>query len=269
MDYEWKYFVEDLSKTVTEQKAAADSKVWNDISLLLPEETIKALRDSLFFGFRGYREAVGERRQSLDHLLAVHTELCRIMPWDGLMKRRHNAMVYRYVVNTVAGNRAVAKKLNISKDTLYADLDNVMGDMLLLCVGLPYLLQGGREELQAAVKLTIKYYPLLDRVSQTEQCLCLFPIRIRNHIQTARTATEQFLCLFNRAIEIYSGFRRPCDEIMTERRMAALKGSLQGDTGLAQEVAAEYCCSAETVYHDIRGNQECICDLISLFLKSG
>lgn len=268
MDYEWKYFVESLGGTVTDQAAASNHEVWKSLCCLLPEDVKKGLRDSLVWGFRGYREAKGDKRQALVHLLAVHTELCREKSWDNLLKRRHNALVYRYVVDIVAGNRAVAKKLNISKDTLYADLDNIMGDMMLLCVGLPYLLKGGREELQAAVKLTIKYYPLLDRVSQTKQCLCLFPVRIRSHIQTARTATEQFLCLFNQAIEIYSGFRRPCDDIMTERRMAVLKRSLQGHTGLAQTVAAEYCCSAETVYHDMRENQECICDLLTLFLKN-
>lgn len=77
MDYEWKYFVEDLSKTVTEQEAAAAREVWREVSRPLPEETIKALRDSLAWGFRGYREAVEEHRESLAYLLAVHTELCR------------------------------------------------------------------------------------------------------------------------------------------------------------------------------------------------
>lgn len=174
--------------------------------LLLPEETIKALRDSLFFGFCGYREAVGERRQALDHLLAVHTELCRIMPWDGLMKRRHNALVYRYVITTVAGNRAVAKKLNISKDTLYADLDGVIRDMLILCIGLPYLFQDGKPDLQATVKLILRNYPLLDRFGQLEESLCLFPANLRSSVREAREATRRSMQLFGRKeIHLQSG----------------------------------------------------------------
>lgn len=268
MDYEWKYFVEDLSGTLTDQEAAANREVWESLCCLLPEEVKRGLRDSLVWEFRGYRETKGDKRQALVHLLAVHTELCRERSWDNLLKRRHNALVYRYVVDIVAGNRAVAKKLNISKDTLYADMDNVMEDMLILCIGLPYLLQGGQEELQAAVKLTIKYYPLLARVDQTEQCLCLFPVRIRSHIQASRKTTAQFIRLFNRGIELYSGFHRSCDEAMTDRRLDALRRTLKGHTGVAQAVAAEYCCSAETVYHDMRENQECVCELLSLFLKN-
>lgn len=59
------YFVEDLGKIVMEQEAAAVQEVWKKISSPLPDGTMKVLRDSLAWGLRGYREAVGERREAV------------------------------------------------------------------------------------------------------------------------------------------------------------------------------------------------------------
>lgn len=268
MDYDWKYFVEDLGKTVTDQEAAAAQEVWKKISSPLPDGTMKALRDSLAWGFRGYREAVGERREALAYLLAVHTELCRTMPWDNLLKRRHNALVYRYVVETVAGNKAVAKKLNISKDTLNVDLDGVLKEMLVLCIGLPYLMQGKRTEIKEAVKLTIKQYPLLDKSGQMEQCLCLFPVRLRSEIQSAREATRRFLCLFDKGMAVYADFCGQYNQFgVNGRRLDALKQDIKGNNKVAREVAEKYGCSPETIYSDMKENQERICRLLSVFLN--
>lgn len=268
MDYDWKYFVEDLSKTVKEQGAAADREVWREVSRPLPEGTIKALRDSLAWGFRGYREAVGERREVLAHLLAVHTELCRAMPWDSLLKRRHNALVYRYAVETVAGNRAIAKKLNISKDTMYADLEGVMRDMLVLCVGLPYLMQGKRPEIKEAVKLTIKQYLFWDKSGQMEQCLCLFPVHIRGDVRVAAETTRRYMLRFNEAMTVYTDFCEQHDPFcINGRRLEVLKQNINGNNRVAQEVAKKYTCSPETVYSDMKENQERLCCLLSVFLQ--
>lgn len=268
MDYDWKYFVEDLGKIVTIQETAAAQAVWKKISRPLPDGTMKALRDSLAWGFREYREAVGERREALAYLLTVHTELCRAMPWDNLLKRRHNALVYRYVVETVAGNKAVAKKLNISKDTLYADLEGVMRDMLVLCVGLPYLTREKRPEVREAVKLTIRQFQLLDKVGQTGQCLCLFPAHIRDEVQVAREATRDYMLLFNRAITVYADFCKRHDQFcINGRRLEALKQNIKGNNKVAQETAKKYTCSPETIYSDMKENQERLCRLLSVFLN--
>lgn len=190
------------------------------------------------------------------------------MPWDSLLKRRHNALVYRFVVDTVAGNKAVAKKLNISKGTLYADLDGAINDMLVFCAGLPYIMQGKQPEVEEAVKLTIKQYPLLDRIGQTEQWLCLFPVRLRSGIQSAREATRRFLCLFDKGMAVYADFCGQYNQFgVNGRRLDALKQDIKGNNKVAREVAEKYGCSPETIYSDMKENQERICHLLSVFLN--
>lgn len=263
MENEWNYFIKDLRIEQEIQEIAENKRIWNELNL--KPETIKVLRNNMTWGFRDYRETVEERRQALVRLLKVHTEVCQEMYWDTVLKRRHNALVYSYVVDIVAGSRVVAKKLNISKEMLYIDLKKFIKDMLIFCIGLPYLLEDIKKTMQIVVKLIIKYYPFLKQVEQTEQCLCLFPFHLQNDIQKGRRATKHFIQLFDKSIMLYEDFGQQHGIHFNERRMEILRQNIKGNRNV-EEIMKKYGCGQKTVYTDMKENQERLCQLLSVFL---
>jgi hypothetical protein len=114
LNYEWYYFLKDVREHRNDDIPTGTGSVEG-----VSEERAIILSKSLGYCFRRYWHSEIELRRSMNKVLKLHTEICQESPGNELLKRRHNALVYKYIVDTVASDKVIASKLEISKETLY------------------------------------------------------------------------------------------------------------------------------------------------------
>ncbi len=246
MKHEWDYFLEDIKKQKNE----------NMISV----EQADALSNSLFYNFRKYRHSSAELRESMDCLLKLHTEVCRERPGDELLKRRHNALVYKYVINIIASDKAIAKKMGVSEESLYLDLEKVKREMCIICIGIVYLIPEGEEN--SLITRILENYQLLIRCMPSPNIALLFPERYHREILKYQEVTGAYLSRFHECVTLYDEFCSNDQYGIGQRRSDILHGIFIDGNKTIENIMKEYSCSRETVYKDMKKNETYLKELM-------
>lgn len=138
MDYDWKYYMDDLKKgksriIITEEDRAGARLVMERSPAEQRERMEKLVRNML----HDYRQQGKERNALIEDAVRQHTAYCGQMADDEILKRRHNAIVYRYMMKTALHNRATAGKMGVSKETLAGDIKRAINELVVMLFGTP------------------------------------------------------------------------------------------------------------------------------------
>lgn len=142
MDYEWKYYMDDLkagkvgSQPLPDERAVAEAVLFR-----LPENRRRQIRRLLKGMMINYRQPEEGDNAMVADIMEAHAEYCRLLPGNELVRRRHNAVVYRYMMKTARHNRAVAGKMAVSVKTIQNDIAQMINEMAVLCFGLPAVME--------------------------------------------------------------------------------------------------------------------------------
>lgn len=94
------------------------------------EDKRRAMRDALKGLFERYRESEpgGAVRAVADMMLRVNIKCAP--PGDDLYRKRHNAVVLRYITEKPMADKEICKRLNIRAEKLESWIDKAMEDMM-------------------------------------------------------------------------------------------------------------------------------------------
>lgn len=227
------------------------------------QEDVQSCRRVLKSAFAGYHD--GRNAEPLKQLLGKYREYVSGC-CDEHIKARYNAFVYRYMFEVPVGNRVIAKKLGITKETVLNYVNRCIDEMLVLCMGVPAAAdQSGDRE--ALIRMLVDGSRLFRSIAG-DYVLCLFlGRRERLAVERGRKITRYILEQLEGAVEAYSGY---CNDGHTRidtdiRKAEVLHKCLAGVTPAA--IAEEYGCCEGTIYADIRENERRLAAM--LFMMEG
>lgn len=172
MDYDWKYFMDGLKADragmdIDSEDRLAARAVMYRMDKDWQRRAKKRIRDML----SDYRQQCRDRNLLVEELVKAHAGYCRLLPDVEMAKRRHNSLVYRYMMKTALHNRAVAVKMGVSKDTVQNDISMAVNEMLVLCFGLPAA-SSSPKTYQDGVKELLHNYLLVNQMGSTSTVFC-------------------------------------------------------------------------------------------------
>lgn len=216
----------------------------------IKSEDVQRCKRVLKNSFVGYRE--GRNVEVLKKLIGEYRQYVSCCQ-SKLAKDRYNAFVYRYMLKTPVGSRAIATKLNVTKETVWNYIDKCFDEMLMLCMGI--VVKTFPNSKEAAVGMLVDGSRLFSSMTK-EYILCLFQgKRELQTVEQGRIITKDVMGQLVEATEAYFQY---CKEGQTYidtdvRKAKVLKKCLEGISPAA--IASEYYCCERTVYADIRENE--------------
>ncbi len=267
MDYDWKYFTEDIkagSSVMYRNRAGglAAKSVLYRMEAEKRNHAAKLVRGML----ADYRKQCGDGNMLAGELVKAHAEYCRLLPDGETAKRRHNCLVYRYMMKTALHNRAVAVKMGVSKDTVQNDIRMAVNEMLVLCFGLPAA-GNSPGTYQDGVKELLLNYLLVSRAGNIRNAMpweTWQKEREKCRIVTARAVR----CLEN-SVKLYERFIAGSTyPDMQQRPLETVKELYMKGSSIAA-VAADWNVSKETVYADIKKMTGRLAELVEIMAVEG
>lgn len=214
-------------------------------------EDVRSCRRVLKNSFSGYRE--GRNEGELKRLLGKYREYASCCH-EGNAKDRHNAFVYRYMVEAHVGNKAIAAKLGVDKKTVANYVNRCIDEMLMLCIGIPAA-GAHPEDREGAVRMLVDGSRLFCAMDAD-----IIPRLFRGKRELAaaergRQATQGIMEQLAEAVSAYSEY---CNDGQTRidtdiRKAEILHKRLAGIPPAA--IAEEYGLNEGTVYADMRENE--------------
>lgn len=218
----------------------------------IPTEDVQQCKRALKNSFAGYRE--GRNAEVLKKLLGEYRKYI-----SGCYARnardRYNAFVYQYMVEAYVGNRAIAARLGVSKETVWNYIDKCIDEMLMLCMGIPAVANLPKDGI-AMVRVLLNGSRLFSLMAG-DYVFCLFPGRKEQAtVKQGRQITNSIIGKLSEAVEAYSEY---CNDKHTQidtniRKAEILEKCLAGIPPAA--IAKEYGCCEGTIYLDIRENEK-------------
>lgn len=262
MDYDWKYFMDGLK----EDRAGMDMDPGDRLAARAvmyrrdkdwQRKANKCIRDML----SDYRQQCGDGNVLVEELVKAHAEYCRLLPDDEMAKRRHNSLVYRYMMKTALHNKAVAVKMGVSRDTVQNDISMAVNEMLVLCFGLP-VASNSPKTYQDGVKELLHNYLLVNQMGSTGSVMPWENWQ-KEREKYQRVTARALRCLDN-AVKLYERFIAGSTyPDMQQRPLETVKELYMKGSSIAA-VAAEWNVSKETVYVDIRKMTGRLAELVEI-----
>ncbi len=247
MTYFYDYFAREYREERKDRLLPAPAAMFQGIK---PED-VKSCRRALKKSFAGYRD--GRNAEVLKRFFGEYREYvsgCR----GGHAKDRYNAFVYRYMVEAHVSSRAIEAKLGVVKETVRNYIDKCLDEILMLCMGLPAVMDQPKDK-ESAVHMLIQCSRILGGMAG-DYIFCLFPgKKEKDAVQQGRRFTRDVMEKFADAVKAYSGYCKDGHmRIDTNiRKAAVLEKCLAGVPPAA--IAKECRCCESTVYADIRENE--------------
>lgn len=138
MDYDWKYYLDDLKNGKTEIKIGKeDRKAAGFLIYRMDKEKQGHVKKLIRWMLEDYKDGDRNKNALTECLVKTHADCCRRFPGNGMEKKCHNALVYRYMMKNVLDNRAVSAKMCVSHWTVQNYIDKAVGELMVLCFGTP------------------------------------------------------------------------------------------------------------------------------------
>ncbi len=212
---------------------------------------VKNCRGVLKKSFDGCRD--GRKTEVLKRLFGEYRQYVSGC-YNEQAKERYNAFVYRYMLGTHVGSRAIAVKLGVTRETVHNYINRCIAEMLMLCMGMPAAVDypKSREEI---VCMLLRCHRLFNGMAG-DYVLSLFDGKgEKAAVEQGRQLTRVIMERFAEAVGAYSEY---CNDEHTRidtdiRKADILEKCLVGVPPAV--IAREYGCCESTVYADIRENE--------------
>lgn len=253
MDYDWKYYLEDLkagkSKVIITD---ADRRMAGYIMKRFPKEQRRqkaaAVRDML----HGYRQRGKAENALIEEAVRCHTEYCSGKEDDELLKRRHNVVVYRYMMKTARHNKAVAAKIGVCRETVINDIRQAVDELLVILFGIP------------AVGDSPQVWPEAVRSLFENMRLMKYTLAVSQHFVYQKWEQERSFCVeitdgilqsIEKAVQLYEEYCSCCltTEDTAKRSLEIIRALYLGNgNSTIQRIVDCQEISKETVYADVK-----------------
>lgn len=251
MDYDWEYYLEDFREEKAKGRSGRQERSGiNALTYRLPDNRRKQIRNLIGGMLWNYRQQ-GNRLHNLmiEELVKAHAEYCRQLSADEAAKRRHNALVYRYMMKTALHNKAVAARLGVALRTVHNDIAQAVGELTVLCFGIP-VASDNPATYEAAVRSLLRHYQLIKCVNGADEPLEWASWQ-REREDCQRITGEAVSCLEN-LVGIYEDFVAESIWPEMQRRPLEVVKALYIDRGrTTAEIEAQLGISKRTVYADV------------------
>ena len=158
------YFNRDLACYLAEvNKKPCDPEEVKALRIRVPKETrawaLRILEES-FESLRSTGKGLLPKTA-----MASHMDYCKLKGTDSLEKRRHNILVYRYLMKNPSEDlghlswKEIAHIFHVSKETAMIDAREAMKECMLGIYGIPFLPES--DSWESSLKSIIEYIPLL------------------------------------------------------------------------------------------------------------
>lgn len=250
MDYDWKYFMDGLKadragKVTDPGDRLAVRAVMYRMDKDWQRQAKKLIRDIL----SDYRQQCRNENLLVEELVKAHSEYCRLLPDGEMAKRRHNSLVYRYMMKTALHNRAVAVKMGVSKDTVQNDISMAVNELLVLCFGLPAA-RSSPKTYRDGVKELLHNYLLVNQMGSIGSVMSWENWQ-KEREKCLRMTARAVRCLDN-VVKLYEKFIAGSTyPDMQQRPLEIVRGIYFKGSSIA-DMAEEWHMSKETVYADIK-----------------
>lgn len=223
----------------------------SEITKGITQRSVQSCRKVLKNVFLQYRD--GRKLPVAERLVKEYREYVAGRS-DDKAKSRYNAFVYYYMSGAYIGSKAIAGKLNVSKETVFNYLNGCFDELLVLCMGVCGIkVQGMTGE--DIVRMIICNFRLLSHMTD-QYTMELFRCGTdRAAVEESRKRTQRVIQALMAAVERYDKYCYDEDtRIDTDIRKAdILHECLAGASPSA--IAEKYGVSPETVYGDMRENE--------------
>lgn len=247
MTYFYDYFAKEYRAGRRDRLFPSPAAMFREIE----PENVQNCRKVLKNAFAGYRK--GRNVEVLKKLIGEYREYISGLG-DEHAKDRYNAFVYCYMVEAYVGNRAIAAKLGVVRETVFNYINKCIDEMLIFCMGIPAV--NLPEKKESVVHVMIEGSRIFDNMIG-DYVLCLFSgKREQAAVERGRQLTRKIMGRFAEAVKVYSGY---CNDKNTRidtdiRKAEILEKCLAGVS--AAVLAEEYECCESTIYADIRENEK-------------
>ncbi len=266
MDYDWNYFIDDLKNgKIDIDLTSINKNIVCDMMERASERKIQQMKNLVKEMFCNYRIQGTDYRYLIEKLMNAHTEYCKTRLEDEQLKRRHNALVYRYMMKTALHNKAVAIKLSVSVATVQNDISQAVEEIMILCFGM-MAEESKPKNLQEAIKCFICRYQLLE-LSQQIQIELPWKEWQQLRIEYLEQ-TDHLLSGIKKVIQIYEMFISSSTfPDMQERGLEAIKNVYLYGSSNISEMAAVYHVSEGTIYTDVNKMLERLAELVVVIVE--
>lgn len=267
MDYDWKYFMDGLKADRAGMDIdPGDRLAARAVMYRMDKDRQKQAKERIRDILSDYRQKCGNGNLLAGELVKAHAEYCRLLPDGEMAKRRHNSLVYRYMMKTALHNRAVAVKMGVSKDTVQNDISMAVNEMLVLCFGLPAARSNTRTY-QDGVKGLLHNYLLVNQMGSTGSIMPWENWQ-REREKCRRMTARAVRCL-NNAVKLYEKFIASSSyPDMQQRPLEIVRGIYFKGSSIAV-TSEEWHMSKETVYADIKKMTGRLAELIEAMAADG
>ena len=174
-------------------------------------------------------------------------------------KRRYNAFVYKYMTDVCVGNKAIAAKLNVSKDTVNLDINYVIEKMLVLFFGVPALTNELKDSKAFLIRNVFDNICLLNN-PLPESTLCIFG-GYRDAVMEIRKVSSNFMKAFLDACNAYAEDLNDAERQSTEsHRREVLLARLEGKS--YKNIAADLQIDISLIYDISKENERRLAEMI-------
>ena len=262
MDYDWKYFMDGIKAdragmdTDPRDRPAARAVMYR-MDKDWQRQAEKCIRDML----SDYRQQCGDGNVLAEELVKAHAEYCRLLPDNEMAKRRHNSLVYRYMMKTALHNKAVAVKMGVSKDTVQNDISMAVNELFVLCFGLPAA-GNSPGTYRDGVKELLHNYLLVNQMGSIRSVMPWENWQ-KEREKCQRVTARALRCLDN-AVRLYEKFTAGSTyPDMQQRPLETMREIYFKGSSIAA-MAEEWHMSKETVYADIKKMTGRLAELIEV-----
>lgn len=267
MDYDWKYFVDGL----TADRAGmdidhGDRLAARAVMYRMDKDRQRQAKECIRGMLADYRQQCRNGNLLVEELVKNHAEYCRLLPDGEMAKRRHNSLVYRYMMNTALHNRAVAVKMGVSKDTVQNDIRMAVNEMLVLCFGLPAA-RSNPKTYQNGVKELLHNYLLINRAGSIHNAMP-WETWQKEREKCQRVTARAVRCL-NNAVRLYEKFIDGSTYPDMQQRPLEIMREIYFKGSSIAAMAEEWHMSKETVYADIKKMTGRLAELVELMAVKG
>jgi hypothetical protein len=242
MTYFYDYYAKEYRERHKDQLITTLSSIWGDVW----SERLLICRNVIKNAYAGYRE--GRNTEELKRLLGEYKGYVSEIG-DESARNRYNAFVYRYMIDTHVGWKAIGGRLGVSRDTVGVYINKALDEILIMCMGVPYAI-GTPNNRTEAVKALIEKNRILNNMAG-EYVLSLFPGQNeRRYAERGRSLTTDVMEKFNEAVKAYMDYCYDGDtHIDTDINMAGVLDRCLSSGADCSRIAEKMGCS----YHTVRG----------------
>ncbi|KAI4450653.1 hypothetical protein C823_005190 [Eubacterium plexicaudatum ASF492] len=262
MDYDWKYFVDGL----TADRAGMDTDhgdrlVARAVMYRIDKDQQKQAGERIRDMLAAYRQQRKNGNLLVEELVKAHAEYCKLLPDDEIAKRRHNSLVYRYMMKTSLHNKAVAVKMGVSKDTVQNDIRMAVNELFVLCFGLPAA-GNSPGTYRDGVKELLHNYLLVNQMGSIRSVMPWENWQ-KEREKCQRVTARALRCLDN-AVRLYEKFTAGSTYPDMQQRPLEIMREIYFKGSSIAAMAEEWHMSKETVYADIKKMTGRLAELIEV-----